>query len=259
MLGSRLAYTLCMIAATVVAGFLLRRRQTGLGLDPMQRWGIAIGGLIGATFAAKLPFILGADPDASLADAWLSDGKTILWGLTGGYVGVELAKWSLLVTKSTGDSFVIPVAVAIAIGRVGCFLFGCCFGIPTDQSWGVAFVTAPDAGSLLRHPTQIYEIVFHLSFALIAWASIRQTANKHSRQRTSTTARFTTGNWMPIYLISYAGFRFVTEFWRPENRLAAGLTLYQWSSIAIAAAFAALLVNRYRSSRISDYDFAKAE
>ncbi|QDT10645.1 prolipoprotein diacylglyceryl transferase [Planctomycetes bacterium K23_9] len=253
MLGSRIAYTLCMIAATVVAGLLLRRRQTGLFLPPLQRWGIAIGGLIGATFAAKIPFILSVDPDTSLLAAWLSDGKTILWGLTGGYIGVELAKWSLLVKKSTGDTFVVPVAIAIAIGRVGCLLFGCCYGVPTDQSWGIAFVTAPDGGDLLRHPTQIYEIVFHLSFALIAWASI----NRGSIDPTSTNQgggqSLTKGNWMPIYLISYAAFRFATEYIRPEIRLAAGLTLYQWSAMVIAAGFSALLVARYRSRHATDY------
>ncbi|MGB7346884.1 MAG: prolipoprotein diacylglyceryl transferase family protein [Pirellulaceae bacterium] len=244
MFGSRIAYTVCMIVATLAAGFLLRRRQTGLALQPLQKWGIAIGGLIGATFAAKAPFILGADPNASVMDAWLSDGKTILWGLTGGYVGVELAKWSLLVKKSTGDSFVIPVAIAIAIGRVGCFLFGCCFGVPTDQSWGVAFVTAPDAGELLRHPTQFYEMAFHITFALIAWMSIKDSREKYSLK----------GNWMPVYMVCYAAFRFVTEYVRPEAKMAWGLTMYQWSAITIAAAFSALLLTRYRSKRISDYD-----
>ncbi len=244
MFGSRAAYTACMLLATIVAGILLRRRQANLNLEPLQKWGVAIGGLIGATFAAKLPFILGAAGSGSVWDAWLSDGKTVLWGLTGGYIGVELAKWSLLVTKSTGDSFVIPVALAVAIGRMGCLLFGCCFGIPTDQSWGVSFVTAPDGGSLLRHPTQIYELTFHLSFALIAWVAIAAPRTNYLWQ----------GNWMPVYLIAYAAFRFFSEYLRPETKLAGNLTLYQWSAIAIAAAFAVLLLARYRSRGSGGYD-----
>ena len=239
MYGSRVAYSICMVLATIVAGILLRRRQTGLTLEPMQKWGIAIGGLIGATFAAKVPFILGADPTGGVFNAWLSDGKTILWGLAGGYLGVELAKWALLVKTSTGDSFVIPVAVAIAIGRVGCLLFGCCFGIQTDQSWGVRYITAPDAATLLRHPTQIYEIVFHLSFALVAWAAIGRDDGE-SKMR---------GNWMPAYLIAYAVYRFASEFVRPETRIAGGLTFYQWSSIVIAIGFGCLLVTRMWKTR----------
>ncbi len=66
-------------ACNRVAGLLIRRRQSRLALSRLQRIGIAIGGLIGATFAAKLPFALTADPTADLAAVWLGDGKTILW------------------------------------------------------------------------------------------------------------------------------------------------------------------------------------
>ena len=167
MLGSRAVYFLCMVAATIVASWLLRRRQQRLKISSVQKFGIVIGGLVGATFAAKLPFALTADPNAGVLAAWLSDGKTILWGLTGGYIGVEVAKWALHVTASTGDSFVVPVAITVAIGRVGCFLYGCCYGVATNQTWGFRFPIAPDAGAILRHPTQLYELLFHLSFAAI--------------------------------------------------------------------------------------------
>lgn len=223
-----------MVIATVVAGLLLRRRQQNLDLDKVQKIGIAIGGLIGATLAAKLPFILGADPAGGLFGAWLSDGKTILWALVGGYIGVEVAKWSVHVTTRTGDSFVIPVAIAIAIGRVGCLLYGCCYGIETDQTWGLQFIAAPDGGAVLRHPAQLYEIIFHVSFALIAWAGI-------ARQRPSSLLQ---GNWMPNYMIAYATFRFISEYWRPEQRLAIGLTFYQWSAMVIALMFAGVVVLR---------------
>ncbi len=223
-----------MLLATVVAAVLLRRRQAGLQLDKVQKLGIAIGGLIGATLAAKLPFMLGADPAAGVVAAWLSDGKTILWALVGGYVGVEIAKWALHVSTSTGDTFVVPVALAIAIGRIGCFLYGCCYGIQTDQSWGIRFVTAPDAGTVLRHPAQLYEIAFHVSFALIAWSAI-SAGREHATMK---------GNWMPMYMISYATFRFISEYWRPEAHLAGGLTFYQWSAIAIGFGFIVLLLDR---------------
>ena len=246
MFGSRFAYTVCMIAATIVAGVLLRRRQSRLQMEPYHRWGIAIGGLIGATFAAKLPFILGADPSVGLIGAWLSDGKTILWGLAGGYIGVEIAKWTLLLKTSTGDSFVVAVAVAIAIGRVGCLLFGCCYGVETDQSWGFRFIQAPDGGTLLRHPTQIYEIVFHLGFAVIAWSATRQVSESTAEQDRMTTSNLLQGNWMPLYLLAYSVYRFSSEFIRPETRGTGGLTFYQWSAIVIGCGFAMLLISRWR-------------
>lgn len=157
----RIGYSLFMVMATVVAGWLLRRQQSSLDLTAAQKWGIAIGGFIGVTFAAKVPFVLSiclSDASASASTgsagvlgAWMSDGKTVLWGLAGGYVGVEIAKWSLYVRGRTGDSFVIPMAVAIAIGRLGCLVQGCCYGVTTNQSWGLRSMPA-DGGQLLRHP-----------------------------------------------------------------------------------------------------------
>lgn len=232
MQGNRWAYTAMMIIATVVAGLILRTQQRGLQLPWRLRLGILLGGLIGATTFAKWPFVWMADPAAGLG-VWFSDGKTILWGLVGGYVGVEVAKWSLHVKTRTGDSFVVAIPIAIAIGRVGCLLFGCCYGQPTDLPWGVGFLTAPDGGTLLRHPTQAYEMIFHISAATIGWLAIQW--------------RWQPGRLMPWYLVGYAVFRFVSEYWRPEPRLAGQLTFYQYSSIVIAIAFGVIIVYRSRA------------
>lgn len=240
MLGNRIAYAACMLLATVCAAWMLKSSQRPLGLTGRQRVGIAIGGMVGATFAAKLPFILGADPSAGVLAAWMSDGKTILWGLTGGYLGVELSKWSLHIRQSTGDTFVVAVAVAVGIGRLGCLLYGCCYGVATNQSWGLRFQAAPDAGVLLRHPTQLYELVFHFTFALLAWVAISQ---PHT-QPASRHGRLLAGNWMPLYLLSYSLYRFASEFWRPELTYLSGLTFYQWSSVGIGVGFTTLLAYR---------------
>jgi phosphatidylglycerol---prolipoprotein diacylglyceryl transferase len=51
------------------------------------------------------------------------------------------------------DVFAPAGIVALAIGRVGCFLAGCCWGMPTDLAWGVVF---PELGPPARHPVQLY-------------------------------------------------------------------------------------------------------
>ena len=229
-----------MLFATFCAAWILKRSQQSLRLTGQQRMGIAVGGIVGATFAAKLPFILGADPSAGVWAAWMSDGKTILWGLAGGYWGVELAKWSLHIQRSTGDTFVVAVAVAVGIGRLGCLLYGCCYGVETNQTWGLRFPAAPDAGNLLRHPTQVYEMVFHFAFAALAWTA----SSGRGARPNAKAASPLDGNWMPIYLCSYSLYRFASEYWRPEQTYLAGLTFYQWSAIAIGAGFAILLVQR---------------
>lgn len=220
----RLAYTAIMGTAIGVAWLIARRTQSRLQLEPTQRLGIAIGAFCGAMIGAKLPFVL-SDWNGMLSGiAWFGDGKTILTGLVGGYLGVVLAKWALDIRTHTGDSFVVPVAVAIGIGRLACFTVGCCYGTPTELPWGVRFPTAGD--SLPRHPTQLYETAFHLGMAGLLAMLLKRGIWQ--------------GQLMKAYLIAYAAYRFGTEFIRPEARMWLDLTGYQWAALVLMAVFAAL-------------------
>jgi len=217
----RPVHLLFMVLALVAAGLLIRRSQQRLPLSGRERLGVAIGALIGAMAGAKLPFLF-SDWDAFLSGAvWFSDGKTILTGLVGGYLGVEVAKWSLDIRTSTGDSFLVPVAVAIGIGRIGCFFGGCCYGTETTLPWGVIF---PSVDPVPRHPTQLYEAAFHLACAATGWWLLRR--------------RLFVGNQIKLYILVYAIYRFGTEWIRPEVRLYGGLTGYQIASVLIAALMA---------------------
>jgi len=211
-----IAHFLTMLFSLIAAFVLSRLSQQKLPLTFPQKIGLGIGGFVGAMIGAKLPFLFSDWEQFLSGAAWFSDGKTILTGLVGGYLGVEAAKWAFEIKTKTGDSFLIPVAIAIAIGRVGCFFGGCCYGIPTELPWGVVFSSVD---SLARHPTQLYEVVFHLSAAVIGWHA----------QGSDLFA----GNRIKIYIACYAGYRFVSEMVRPEARIFAGFTAYQMASVMI--------------------------
>lgn len=214
-------FPLIMLTALIAGMALSQRRQAKLKLTARQRAAIAIGAFCGGMLGSKLPFALADPRGAFCAQAWLGDGKTILFGLAGGYVGVEIAKALVNVTTKTGDTFVIPVAISIAIGRLGCFVGRCCYGQPTTLPWGVDF-----GDGVLRHPTQLYETAFHLLMATGLFTFERR--GWFPRQR------------FKIYLLAYCGYRFVTEFIRPEERLTGGLTGYQSASLAFVPIIAAL-------------------
>jgi phosphatidylglycerol---prolipoprotein diacylglyceryl transferase len=215
----RIAYAGFMILAAAM--FLLIRRcfPTAGGLSSLtrqERLVIGLSAFIGGVLGAKLPFVFqrGADWFGS---AWLADGKTITTGLIGAYIGVELAKLALGVRVKTGDAFALPLALSLAIGRWGCFFNGCCAGVRTDLPWGVDF-----GDGVRRHPTQVYESVFHLTIVFALIIIIRHGWLRNQR--------------LKFYLIAYGIFRFLTEFIRPEPVYALGLTYFQFVAIFIVVA-----------------------
>jgi hypothetical protein len=93
--------------------------------------------------------------------------KTIVGGLIGGLIAVEIVKKIAGIRTPTGDLFAIPLCVGIAVGRIGCFLTGLddgTFAVATTLPWGINF-----GDGIARHPTQLYEIVFLLVLAAVLW------------------------------------------------------------------------------------------
>ncbi|RIK82686.1 MAG: diacylglyceryl transferase [Planctomycetota bacterium] len=226
-----------MIASIAVGACLGRRTQRGLPLSPREKLGIGLGAFCGAMIGAKLPFVLSDWSGLLSGAAWFTDGKTILFGLVGGYLGVEAAKWALGVRVKTGDSFAVPVAAAIGVGRLACFVGGCCYGTPTDLPWGVVF---GGVDSLPRHPTQLYESAFHLAMACVLWELQQRGRDRRQSPPRDPGGYRLRGQLIKLYIIAYLAYRFATEFIRPEARLWGGLTGYQWSCVLLAGVFAVL-------------------
>jgi len=221
MTGWNTGYTLWMLLAVLVSWGLGRRSRKMVSLSPGERAAIGAGAFAGSMLAARLPFVLTQLVEWGHEGPWSGSGKTIVFGLVGGYLGVELVKGVLGLRVKTGDSLAMPVAAGIAVGRIACFVGGCCYGLPTDQPWGVVF-----HDGIARHPTQLYEAVFHAVAAVgLGWLQVR--------------------GWfrlqlIKLYFLAYFAYRFLTEWLRPEPVVGWGLTFYQWSSLLFATLFVVL-------------------
>ena len=137
----------------------------------------------------------------------------------------------------TCDIFAPGIALGQAIGRIGCFSAGCCWGIHTNQPWGVTFhnpqaadLTGVPLGTPL-HPTQLYECFADALIFLFLYFRIGKT--------------HTAGAILGWYLALYSAARFGIEFFRfHEQGLHYGLSYTQWISVATLVAGVALLVLR---------------
>lgn len=154
-------------------------------------------------------------------------GKTVVGGLLGGWIGVELVKKRLGITYATGDAYVYPLIAGIVVGRVGCFLEGledATFGIPTTLPWGVDF-----GDGFLRHPTQLYEIFFLIIFAGVLLFRIRQ--------------RYPNGWLFRVFMLEYLLFRFAIDFIKPREIHYLGLSGIQVAAL-LGAAYSTVLLYR---------------
>ncbi|RUT35513.1 diacylglyceryl transferase [Paenibacillus zeisoli] len=198
--------------------YLWTRRKTDVPSKNMF-W-VIVGAALGAALGSKL-LCWFENPSVLLSpwDHWeaLLGGKTIVGGLLGGLFGVELAKKLVGITRSTGDDFAFPLLIAIAIGRIGCFLTGLddhTHGIPTD------WITGFDYGDgILRHPTQLYEIGF-LSLYVLTLYLIKKVRSAQNRPLPD-------GSLYQWSMLGYLFFRFWVDFIKPTPHLYLGLNNIQ--------------------------------
>jgi phosphatidylglycerol---prolipoprotein diacylglyceryl transferase len=169
------------------------------GPDRWTRLGVLAGAALGAAIGSRALYVLqywhGLAPMPW--SVWLG-GKTIVGGLLGALIGVELAKRALGWSVSTGDAFVGPLLLAMVIGRLGCQLSDLSdltYGNVTTLPWGWNY-----GDGLSRHPTGLYEI---LGLAAVAWV-VR-------RRAFSTRA----GDRFRAFMVAYLALRFGLDFLKP--------------------------------------------
>ena len=184
--------------------------------------------VVGAFIGAKLLFVIVE------WDSVFAPGATVLSVMSSGYVFygglIGAALMLVLYAKKSGisllvltDSMLPCICVTHAVGRVGCFLAGCCYGCETNSPFGVYFPeTGYAPGGIKILPTQLFEAVFLLVLAAVLFFML-------SKQNV-------VGRVTVIYLFAYSVWRFIIEFYRMDERGSVGmLSTSQFISIFIFA------------------------
>lgn len=187
-------------------------------ISDINRLWILLGAMLGALIGSRVIAML-ENPAEIANQTWLTlyQNKTVAGGFLGGLFGVEIIKKIIGVKTASGDIYVIPIIVALFIGRIGCFSMGV-----AENTYGVEtqFIFGMDLGDgKLRHPIALYEMAYMvLLFGLFQKI-------KHVQLRN--------GDRFKLFMVLYFLYRFAVEFIKPYHPLFLGLSAIQWSALFI--------------------------
>ncbi|HVT12726.1 MAG TPA: prolipoprotein diacylglyceryl transferase family protein [Fimbriimonadaceae bacterium] len=196
-----------LVGALVLVWGAMQKRLATDGMGWVALSGFA-GGVLGAKLTElifegwplRVPFLAGLDPRAG--------GRALFGGMVCGWIAVEIAKRRLGIRRSTGDLFALALPAGEAVGRIGCYFNGCCYGTTCDEPWAVYQHGA------MRHPAQLYSsVTAALIFVGLLWIKKRIARE---------------GDLFKLYLLAFGASRFVLEFYRQNDTYWFGLTPMQW-------------------------------
>jgi phosphatidylglycerol:prolipoprotein diacylglycerol transferase len=205
-----------LAAAGLILGLLITVRLARRdGLNEERIWNLGVLVILAGIVGAKILLVINEWDFYSqnlrtlFSFHMLQAGGVWYGGLLGGiFAGLAYVWYHKIPVMKAWDVFTPGISFGHALGRLGCFAAGCCYGKPTDLPWGVTF-TNPLANKLVGtplgvslHPTQLYEFLTEMSiFALLIWLYPR---------------RQFTGQVTALYLFLYGAARFFLEFLRDD-------------------------------------------
>ncbi len=205
-----------LVSLGVLTGLWISvRNSEKQGIDPEHAWNFGILVVLSGIVGAKVLYLINdwgyytTHPGEIFSFATLQAGGVFSGGLIGAIVA---AAWYLRKNRMpalrTCDAFAPGLALGHAIGRLGCFAAGCCYGKPTAHFWGVTFknpLAAQWVGTPLGvplEPTQLFESAVELAnFFILMWLIKRKKFD---------------GQVFGAYLFLYGVARYFLEFIRDD-------------------------------------------
>lgn len=149
-------------------------------------------------------------------------GAVFYGGLLGGLLaGFLYCRWKHMDAALWSDLAAPAIPLFHFFGRIGCFLGGCCFGIPWKPGFVYRYSLIPEANGVPRFPIQLVEAGWNL--CLFAVLALLQRKGKCR------------GHLLQLYLLGYAPARFLFEFFRGDRLRGIwfGLSTSQWISLVL--------------------------
>jgi phosphatidylglycerol:prolipoprotein diacylglycerol transferase len=238
-----------MLALAFLAGIWLMELQAKkFGLDKTLIVDLGVFVMAGSVIGSRFMYVAthwneySSNPLQALA-VW-EGGLTFYGGfILGTLTAVVYCRVRKISFWTIADIAAPGFAMGLGLGRIGCFLNGCCFGKPSSLPWAVQFPANGAAGLISGcpvHPTQLYEAAFGFAAFGLLWAL---------RNR-----KIFTGFSICLFFFLYGIWRFLSDQFRvyeQSQRWALGLTNNQWISLGIImfAAAAGLALGSRRTKK----------
>ncbi len=236
-----LCWFLGIFIAAIVAVLIKRKRN----IDTFDLVCSAVYSMIGAALGAKILFIIvsmpviiswfeAGYPVLSIIEAVMRGGFVFYGGLIGGAAGLFLYTFQFkLKLKEFVDVYAVVLPLGHAVGRVGCHLAGCCYGIEYDGPFSVVYEHATEGSTPVGVP--LFPVQLAEATALLLLFFVLLTVYLCTKKRLVPSV---------TYAMGYAVIRFTLEFFRgdAERGVLLGISTSQWISLALAVAAAVILV-----------------
>ena len=230
------SYILCGVAALAVSVYLVRR-ELSLNHYPRHLWIVlACVGIPAGLLGSKVYDVL------EKWDLFVLSPYELFFRIPGqGWYGAFLfgsisialmLKMMRLPVLRIFDLAAPIIPLGHALGRLGCFLSGCCHGIPSTAPWALSFPGGQFPADVPVHPTQLYEMLAYMCISFLLW-------NLRNKEMPDG-ARF------GLYLVLAGLARFVTEFYRLNPKVLLMLTFPQMMAISGIALGSLLMMNTRR-------------
>jgi len=232
-------YAITMVMAIITVIIMAQREAGRVGIPPKTFWSAASWAVVGGVMAAKLVHVIDWWDHYS-AHPW-EIVRPEGWALYGAILGALLAVWVHARIGGAsfwrwGDVAAPGAALGQAIGRVGCTIQGCCYGLPTSLPWAIVY-THPRSHAPLGvalHPAQVYFLLWNLAvFAVL----------RRLRRRLKPE-----GSLFLVYLALYSAGDFGLRFLRQGEPFLFRLHQAQVIGLAVLAVVVPLLVVRTRKN-----------
>ncbi len=232
---------LIALAVMTVVGWVLHEIRRGASRSPDTVINAALVGIPSGIIISRLLHVIDQWGYYSQNLAQIVGGAGL--SIYGAVLGATLGIWVYSKVKKIPFGYLADVTapgiiLAQAIGRVGCTLNGCCYGVPTNAAYGIIY-TNPDSFAPLGiafQPTQIYEIIYNL----IVFAVLFKLRGRFRPD----------GSLFLIYLSLYSLWRFGIDFIREGTPFFLGLHQAQVIALIVLAIAIPWLVLRARWAKV---------